>query len=75
MEEPMSEDQQMKEIMVLADIRQAIGDNGKMMQDELVDYIKNLQELRFAAERVVDNQFFKPTCMGLEAAVKKIRSS
>lgn len=35
---------EMGEIMVLAEIREAVGDNGKMMQSELVEHIKTLAE-------------------------------
>ncbi|MBD80418.1 MAG: hypothetical protein CL840_15995 [Crocinitomicaceae bacterium] len=33
---------EMAEIMVLSEIREAVGDNGKMMQSELVEHIKGL---------------------------------
>jgi len=33
----------MQEIMVLQKIREAVGDNGKLMQDELVEYIADLK--------------------------------
>lgn len=35
-------DQETKEIMVLLEIREAVGDGGKMMQDELVAHIKGM---------------------------------
>lgn len=40
----MSDEQQTKEILVLSLIREAVGDNGKMMQYELVEHIKAMKK-------------------------------
>lgn len=62
--------QEMKEIMVLQEIRSAIGDNGQMMQDELVEHIKNMQAVIDKGSLMVESNYFKPSIMGFESALK-----
>lgn len=67
-------DQETKEIMVLGQIREVIGDNGKMMQDELVRHIKNMQDVVSSAELVVSTSGFKCSIVGLDNSLKKLNA-
>ncbi len=49
------EAREMKEIMVVGDIRKAIGDEGKMMQSELVEHIAAMQALLKKSLSVLDH--------------------
>ena len=53
-EAPRVKNEEMTCIKLLADIRQACGDNGKRMQDELVQYIAELYRQAESVEHLQD---------------------
>lgn len=54
-------------------IREIIGNNCSMSNNEVIDHIRKLQEIKVKAELAVESNYFKPACFGLESAIKNIR--